>query len=243
MADLLTRDQAGRVLGMTREGVRKLEGTDLTPVRSGRLVCFERGEVEAVRAKRGARVPIATKAEREAEREADKRAREEAAALRAEEREAKRAAHQASLADRREVARINASWERENALEKAHQAALDDQRAKEDALRALSDAFKARTVTAGEAAAILGTTRREVDALQKAGVLPYATHEHGEELARFLPVEPRFDREEVWRVKRETAAAQPASTPAPSSSSGALPALAVLALTALVARHATARKT
>ncbi len=88
--DLITRNEAARILTLTVSGVRKLEGSKLTPVRLGRVVCFDRGEVEAVRAKRGARIPAATKPEREAVRAADDAARENAAQLRADEKELKR---------------------------------------------------------------------------------------------------------------------------------------------------------
>lgn len=196
--DLLTRDQAGTLLGMTREGVRKLEGRELTVRKRGRLVYFHRAEVLAVKdARGGARIPVATKEERAAERAADAIARERAATERAEEKERQRLLRLGFDGRRKEQEAEHEVWLRAAAA----------RRAKEEALRAHIQVFLARTVDDRGAAELLGVTRHEVRALERKGVLPAAVQsvdvrrQYGDELDAALPSGTRYERDAIAEVR------------------------------------------
>lgn len=164
--DLVSRKDAARILGLSIEGVRKYEGRKLTPIKRGVAVYFDRGEVEALRSQRGTTILAPTKAEREYEKMSAWADREDAREARARARAAKTDASEGA-ATTRMLAKLAAET---RALEEQEAS----RRAKEEALRAASVDWVARTVNANGAAQLLDATTYEVARYAKSGALPQA---------------------------------------------------------------------
>ena len=218
MAATVSRKEAGRILGMTNEGVRKYESRGLSPVKRGVAVHYASAEVNALKAKRGAVVPAASKAEREDDAFVQAFLREEAA----EQRKAEQARRKAEASAAREAKALAATfytsdppyggpeWQKADAARQVN----------EDALRAHAGDFARRTVDASGAAAILGPphTVYSVADLERRQLLTQAVLSpalverfSSEELERACRnacrgYGARYERADVERLKAETLA-------------------------------------